>query len=67
MLDEIVPAFGSTANPVDVTASVMSNASLFDRTLDVIADDPGVDLVVACFCVLTGQGRRRRRGEPARA
>ena len=55
VLDEIVPAFGSTANPVDVTASVMSNASLFDRTLDVIADDPGVDLIVACFCVLTGK------------
>jgi acyl-CoA synthetase (NDP forming) len=55
VLDEIVPAFGSTANPVDVTASVMSNATLFDRTLDVIADDPGVDLVIACFCVLTGK------------
>lgn len=54
VLDEIVPTFGSTANPVDVTAAVMSNASLFDRTLDVIADDPGVDLIVACFCVLTG-------------
>jgi acyl-CoA synthetase (NDP forming) len=55
VLDEIVPAFGSTANPVDVTASVMSNASLFDRALDVIADDPGVDVIVACFCVLTGK------------
>ena len=55
MLDEIVPAFGSTANPVDVTAAVMSNASLFDRTLDAIAADPGVDLIVACFCVLTGK------------
>ncbi|WP_404388963.1 acetate--CoA ligase family protein [Humibacillus xanthopallidus] len=54
-LDEIVPAFGSTANPVDVTASVMSNGALFDRTLDAIADDPGVDGIVACFCVLTGK------------
>lgn len=54
VLDEIVPAFGSTANPVDVTATVMSDASLFDRALDVIADDAGVDLVIACFCVLTG-------------
>lgn len=53
-LDEIVPAFGSTANPVDVTASVMSNSSLFDRTLDVIAADPGVDVILAAFCVLTG-------------
>jgi acetate---CoA ligase (ADP-forming) len=54
-LDEIVPAYGSTANPVDVTASVMSNSELFDRTLDAIVDDEGVDLVVACFCVLTGK------------
>lgn len=53
-LDQIVPAFGSTANPVDVTASVMSNPGLFDRALTTIAQDPGVDAIVACFCVLTG-------------
>lgn len=55
LLDEIVPAYGSTANPVDVTASVMSNGELFDRTLDVLADDPGVDSILATFCVLTGK------------
>lgn len=54
-LDEIVPAFGATANPVDVTATVMSDPSLFDRSLELIAGDDGVDAVVACFCVLTGQ------------
>lgn len=54
-LKQIVPAYGSTANPVDVTASVMSNSELFDRTLDAIADDPGVDTVLATFCVLTGK------------
>ncbi|HET8613948.1 MAG TPA: acetate--CoA ligase family protein [Actinomycetales bacterium] len=53
-LDEIVPAFGATANPVDVTATVMSDPTLFDRSLDLIAGDDGVDAVVACFCVLTG-------------
>lgn len=53
-LAQIVPAFGSTANPVDVTATVMSNPDLFDRALDVIVEDEGVDMVVACFCVLTG-------------
>lgn len=53
-LDEIVPAFGSSANPVDVTATVMSDPTLFDRALDAIADDPGVDAIIACFCVLTG-------------
>jgi acetate---CoA ligase (ADP-forming) len=54
-LEQIVPAYGSTANPVDVTASVMSNSDLFDRTLDVIAEDPGVDAILATFCVLTGK------------
>lgn len=54
-LDEIVPTFGSTANPVDVTATVMSDSTLFDRALDAIVDDPGVDAVIACFCVLTGK------------
>jgi acyl-CoA synthetase (NDP forming) len=53
-LEEIVPAFGSTANPVDVTATVMSDSTLFDRALEVIADDSGVDALVACFCVLVG-------------
>ena len=36
-LDEVVPAFGSTANPVDVTATVMSDPTLFDRCLDAVA------------------------------
>jgi acyl-CoA synthetase (NDP forming) len=55
VLDDVVPAFGSTANPVDVTATVMSDSTLFDRALHAIVDDGGVDLVIACFCVLTGK------------
>jgi acyl-CoA synthetase (NDP forming) len=54
-LDEVVPAYGATANPVDVTATVMSDPTLFERSLDLIATDDGVDAVIACFCVLTGQ------------
>ena len=53
-LDAVVPAYGATANPVDVTASVMSNPELFDRALAAIVQDDNVDMVVACFCVLTG-------------
>jgi acetate---CoA ligase (ADP-forming) len=54
-LDEIVPVFGATANPVDVTASVMSDTGLFDRSLDALVDDEQVDIVIACCCVLTGK------------
>ena len=53
-LGGIVPAYGATANPVDVTASVMSNPALFDDALRAISEDAGVDAIVACFCVLTG-------------
>ncbi|WP_305883964.1 acetate--CoA ligase family protein [Crossiella sp. SN42] len=53
-LAEVVPAYGSVDNPVDVTAAVMARPELFQRCLDVVAADPAVDVVLACFCVLTG-------------
>jgi acetate---CoA ligase (ADP-forming) len=53
-LRAVVPAYGSVANPIDVTATVMEDRTLFARCLAAVADDPGVDQVIACFCVLTG-------------
>ncbi|MGH3739382.1 MAG: acetate--CoA ligase family protein, partial [Micromonosporaceae bacterium] len=53
-LRQIVPAYGSVGNPVDVTASVMNDPTLVERALSVISADAGVDLLLVCFCVLTG-------------
>ncbi len=53
-LEAIVPSYGNATNPVDVTAAVMSEPGLFERCLDVLADDPNVDAIVACFAVLVG-------------
>lgn len=53
-LSEIVPAYGNINNPVDVTAAVMSSPDLFEKCLSVLARDPGVDSIVACFAVLVG-------------
>jgi len=53
-LAQIVPAYGSAANPVDVTATVMSDRSLVGRALHAVAGDSGVDALVVCFCVLVG-------------
>jgi acyl-CoA synthetase (NDP forming) len=61
-LDElatIVPSYGNITNPVDVTAAVMSTPDLFERCLRVIANDPGVDAIVACFAVLVGSDVER--------
>ena len=50
----IVPSYGSVANPVDVTATVMRDRTLVDRCLTSLVADPGVDIILACFCVLVG-------------
>jgi acyl-CoA synthetase (NDP forming) len=58
-LSTIVPSYGNITNPVDVTAAVMSSPDLFERCLEVIAKDPGVDAIVACFAVLVGNDVER--------
>ncbi len=54
-LSTIIPSYGNANNPVDVTAAVMTAPELFDRCLDVLIHDPGVDSIIACFAVLTGE------------
>jgi len=53
-LTEIVPPFGAVQNPVDITATVLSDPTLFDRSLDVLIADDSVDIIIACFCVMAG-------------
>lgn len=58
-LEAIIPPFGSTANPVDVTAQVISDSQLFRRALRSMAADPALDLLLVCFCVLQGEEAER--------
>lgn len=53
-LDQIIPAYGSSANPVDLTAAVMADKELFKKAIQVLSQDPGIDAIVAAFCVLVG-------------
>ena len=53
-LDQVIPTYGSSANPVDVTAAVMSSPELFEQCLEVLVKDPNVEAIVAAFCVLVG-------------
>jgi acyl-CoA synthetase (NDP forming) len=53
-LTGVVPSYGSVANPVDVTATVMRDRTLMARAVATLAADDAVDLIVACFCVLVG-------------
>lgn len=58
-LEAIIPAFGSAANPVDVTAQVINDSELFRRSLRVMAADPTLDMLMVCFCVLQGAEAER--------
>jgi acyl-CoA synthetase (NDP forming) len=44
-LDALLPAFAATQNPVDVTAQILVDPSLLERTLDALLADPGIDTV----------------------
>lgn len=50
-LGQILPDFANITNPVDVTGALLSDSSLFGKTLSVIASDKGADAFVIAFPV----------------
>lgn len=42
-LRAVLPSFAATANPVDITAALLTNSGLFGQILPIIADDPSAD------------------------
>ncbi|MDF3834131.1 acetate--CoA ligase family protein [Cupriavidus basilensis] len=45
-LAERLPGFAATANPVDVTAALLTNSGLIGEVLPVVATDPAADLLL---------------------
>lgn len=45
-LKKIVPAFGATGNPVDITAQGLVDPSIMGESLRIVLADPGVDMAV---------------------
>nr|WP_272942854.1 CoA-binding protein [Cupriavidus basilensis] len=45
-LAERLPGFATTANPIDVTAALLTNSALFGDVLPVVAADPAADLLL---------------------
>jgi acetate---CoA ligase (ADP-forming) len=55
-LRPLVPAFGALANPVDVTAQLFTRgADAFGDVCRIVADDPGIDVVVVVLTMVVGQ------------
>ncbi|MNJ24879.1 succinyl-CoA synthetase subunit beta [compost metagenome] len=53
-LKEVLPSFAAVANPLDVTASLLTDASLLRVTLEQLADDPNVDMIGLALAAASG-------------
>jgi acyl-CoA synthetase (NDP forming) len=54
-LAAVLPGFATTANPIDITAALLSNNRLFSAILPIVAKDPAADLFLIAIPV-AGQG-----------
>lgn len=53
-IQAVFPAFGTIANPLDLTGQILSDPTLFRTALRSMVSDPVVDVLLVCFCVLQG-------------
>lgn len=54
-LKQVLPSFASVANPMDVTATLLTDASLLKVTLEKLADDPNVDMIGLALAAASGK------------
>lgn len=54
-LSEVIPAYGSTVNPVDITAQVINEAGGFKKVLKVLIDNPNVDAIIVVISMIYGE------------
>lgn len=57
-LSPLIPSFGSVANPVDVTADILSPAAReksMGEVCRILADDPAVDVILIVLTMVTGE------------
>jgi acyl-CoA synthetase (NDP forming) len=58
-LKAIIPTFGSSENPADVTAGIFNDMSLLTKTLDIVLEDPGVDQLSILLAAIAGTPAER--------
>jgi acyl-CoA synthetase (NDP forming) len=51
-LRAVLPAFGATGNPVDVTAQMLAEHTLLARSLQAVLRIPGIDVVIVALTML---------------
>lgn len=56
---EVIPAYGSALNPVDVTAQVLNEAEGFLKVLQAMVDNPAIDALVIVVTMIVGEPGRQ--------
>lgn len=56
-LREILPSFGRVRNPVDLTAQVVNDISILERSLQILLDDPATGVLLF---LLSGKGSKEQ-------
>ena len=59
ILSGLIPSYGSTRNPTDVTAQVLENVERFGEILRAVLDDPNVNALLVVATMVTGERGRR--------
>lgn len=62
-----LPVFGSTRNPVDMTAQVINDPQGFPACLDAVLESPETDMAVVVVSMITGEAGRQMAADLARA
>ncbi|MDF9409333.1 acetate--CoA ligase family protein [Pelotomaculum isophthalicicum JI] len=45
-LSKLLPSFGTTANPIDMTSRILTDPTLLRETTNLVIKDPGVDMLI---------------------
>lgn len=53
-LKQVIPAYGSVTNPVDITAQFLAQPEIFYESIRIVMEDPGVDVGVVWFQLMHG-------------
>ncbi|MBI4294186.1 MAG: acetate--CoA ligase family protein [Betaproteobacteria bacterium] len=48
-LHEVLPSYGTPSNPLDITGAVITDTSLFEKTLAIVGKDPALSLLACVF------------------
>ena len=53
-LEKILPTFGSSANPVDITSQILMQPELHAEAIRIVLEDPNVDMMIVDHWPLSG-------------